>query len=130
MNSFSHFNIEKKLIGQTYYGAGTMARELNGLQRKVKSIAAQALFTHCYGHKINIVLQNSCKNIKECRFFFSNVSGFRAVFTKSTKRTNLLDKICTKRLPGNSEIRWNFKSRAVKTLFDNRTTLIKMFLIL
>lgn len=127
MQSFSKFNIEKKLIGQTYDGAAVMAGELNGLQRKVKSIAPQALFTHCYAHKLNLVLQDSCKKIKECRIFFSNLSGFSAFFTKSSKRTNLLDEICKKRLPSNSETRWNFKSRSVNILHDNRTNLMEVF---
>lgn len=125
--NFGHFNIETKLIGQTYDGAAVMAGELNGLQRKIKSIAPQALFTHCYAHKLNLVLQNSSKKIKECRIFFSNLSGFSAFFTKSTKRTNLLDRICKKRLPSNSETRWNFKSRAVNILSDSRTNLIEVF---
>jgi hypothetical protein len=48
--NFGHFNIETKLVGQTYDGAAVMAGELNGLQKKIKSIAPQALFTHCYAH--------------------------------------------------------------------------------
>jgi hypothetical protein len=43
--NFGHFNIETKLVGQTYDGAAVMAGELNGLQKKIKSIAPQALFT-------------------------------------------------------------------------------------
>lgn len=125
--NFNHYNLQKKLIGQTYDGAAVMAGELNGLQQKVKTIAPQALFTHCYAHKLNLVFQDACKNIRECRIFFSNLSGFSAFFTKSTKRTNLLDRICSKRLPCNSETRWNFKSRAVNTIFDNRDNLIEVF---
>jgi hypothetical protein len=125
--NFRHFNIETKLVGQTYDGAVVMAGELNGLQKKIKSVAPQALFTHCYAHKLNLVLQDSCKRIRQCRIFFSNVSGFSAFFTKSTKRTNLLDSICKKRLPSNSETRRNFKSRVVNTLFDKRTNLIEVF---
>jgi hypothetical protein len=116
-----------ELVGQTYDGAAVMAGELNGLQKKIKSVASQALFSHCYVHKLNLVLQDSCTQIRECRIFFSNVSGFSAFFTKSTKCTNLLDSICEKRLPSNSETRWNFKSRVVNTLFDKRTNLIEVF---
>jgi hypothetical protein len=95
-----------------------MGGEHNGLQKKIKSIAPQALFIHCYAHKLNLVLQDSCKQIRECRIFFSNVSGFSAFFTKSTKRTNSWIQFVKKRLPNNSETRWNFKSRVVNTLFD------------
>lgn len=38
-----------------------------------------------------------------------------------------MDTVCKRRLPSNSETRWNFKSRIVNTLFDNRTSLIEVF---
>jgi hypothetical protein len=123
--NFDHFNIETKLVGQTYAhdGAAVMAGELNGLQKKIKSIAPQALFIYCYAHKLNLVLQDSCKQIRECRIFFSNVSGFSAFFTKSTKRTNSWIQFVKKNyLPNNSETRWNSKSRVVNTLFDKKKT--------
>lgn len=127
LDHFNHFNIATKLVGQTYDGAAVMAGEINGLQARIKTIARQALFTHCYAHKLNLVLQDSTKKINECRVFFSNLSGFSSFFTKSSKRTNILDEICKKRLPSSSETRWNFKSRAVNTIFDKRDDLIAVF---
>lgn len=123
LDNFKDFNLATKLVGQTYEGTAVMAGEINGLQARIKTIAPQALFTHCYAHKLNLVLQDSTKKINECRLFFSNLSGFSSFFTKSSKRTNILDEICKKRLPSSSETRWNFKSRAVKTIFDKREEL-------
>jgi hypothetical protein len=74
--NFGHFNTETKLVGQTYDGAAVMAGELNGLQKKIKSVAPQALFTHCYAHKLNLVLQDSCKQIRECRIFSQTFRDF------------------------------------------------------
>ena len=68
-DKFKNFDLKNKLVGQTYDGAAVMSGELNGLQAKVKTIAPQALFTHCHAHRMNLVLQDTCKKIKECRFF-------------------------------------------------------------
>ncbi|KAJ3654966.1 hypothetical protein Zmor_014116 [Zophobas morio] len=67
--NFSKYDITNKLIGQTYDGASVMSGELNGLQSRVKQIAPQALFTHCYAHRLNLILQDASTSIKECRFF-------------------------------------------------------------
>lgn len=126
LENFSSYNISKKLVAQTYRGAAVMAGEINGLQSRIKKIAPQALFTHCYAHKLNLILQDSTKIISQCRVFFSNLTGLSSFFTEY-KHTNILNEICKKRLPSSSEIRWNFKSRAVETIFDNRTYLIEVF---
>jgi len=52
------FNIEEKLVGQCYDGTSVMAGHLNGLQAKIKEIAPNALFTHCFAHKLNLVLKH------------------------------------------------------------------------
>lgn len=74
------YNFRNKLIAQTYDGAAVMAGHLNGLQSKIKSVAPTALFTHCYAHKLNLVLSKACNINKDCRIFFSNLSGFSSFF--------------------------------------------------
>nr|CAI5823858.1 unnamed protein product [Callosobruchus analis] len=104
-----------------------MASELNGLQSKIKSVAPQALFTHCYAHALNLVLSKACNINKHARIFFSNLTGFSAFFSKSTKRTNILNEICSAKLPSNAATRWNFTSRAVFTVLANKQSLIEVF---
>lgn len=126
-HKFGKYNLETKLVAQTYDGAAVMAGELNGLQAKIKSIAPQAIFTHCYAHALNLVMGKACNSIQQVRVFFSTLSGFSAYFSKSTKRTNVLDQICKNRLPTNAPTRWNFTSRAVLTVNTYREKLIEVF---
>lgn len=126
-DKFQKFDIQNKLIGQTYDGASVMSGELNGLQTKVKSVAPQALFTHCYAHNLNLVLQDTCSKIKQCKIFFASLTGFPTFFTKSTKRTQILDEVGSRRLPSSSDTRWNFKSRLVWTVLHHRNELIEVF---
>jgi len=82
---FLELSIEKKLVGQCYDGASVMAWHLNGLQARIKEIAPNALFTHCFAHKLNLVLQHGCNSNKICSIFFVNITGISAFFHNSTK---------------------------------------------
>ncbi|KAK0155367.1 hypothetical protein N1851_002271 [Merluccius polli] len=58
---------------------------------------------------------------------FSHLSGLAAFFTKSAKRTKLLDEICQQRLPRVTPTRWNFSSRLVCTVYERRKELLELF---
>nr|CAI5849736.1 unnamed protein product [Callosobruchus analis] len=107
MSHCEKFDFKTKLVAQTYDGAAVMASELNGLQSKIKSVAPQALFTHCYAHALNLVLSKACNINKHSRIFFSNLTGAK--------------------LPSNAATRWNFTSRAVFTVLANKQSLIEVF---
>nr|CAI5840984.1 unnamed protein product [Callosobruchus analis] len=65
VTEFQEFDLKHKLIAQTYYGAAVMSGDFNGLQSKIKNIVLPALFTHCYAHKLNLVLSKACNGIKQ-----------------------------------------------------------------
>lgn len=127
IDKFGQYDLKNKLIAQTYDGAAVMASDLNGLQTKIKTIAPHALFTHCYAHCLNLVLSKACNGIRDVRIFFANLSGFSSFFSKSTKRTEVLNNIAGCKLPTNAPTRWNFTSRAVLTVSHNRRKLIEVF---
>jgi hypothetical protein len=106
-----------------------MSSELNGLQSKIKSTVPQALFIHCYANRLNLVLQDAVGEIQEVKIFFATLSGisFFFFFSKSTKRTNVLNRICSRKIPGNSQTLWNFKSRIVSTVLKYRDKLLEVF---
>ncbi|XP_063929547.1 zinc finger MYM-type protein 1-like [Zophobas morio] len=113
MGFFNDFDLANKLIGQTYDGASVMSGELNGLQSKIKNVAPQALFIHCYAHRMNLILQDSVSKIKECRIFVANV--------------NVLDEVGTARIPSGSDTRWNYKSRTINVIINERSELLEVF---
>lgn len=128
IDKFSKFDLKNKLVAQTYDGASVMAGHLNGLQAKIKTVAPNAIFTHCYAHTLNLILSKACMgSIRDCRIFFSNLSGFSAFFSKSTKRTDVLNLVGSAHIPSNAASRWNFTSRSVFTVFSNKNKLIEVF---
>ena len=79
------FDFKNKLVAQTYDGAAVMSSELNGLQSKIRSYAPQALFTHCLAHRLNLVLQHSCRNICSVKKISVQCKEFQLSFTNLQK---------------------------------------------
>ncbi|XP_034076957.1 zinc finger MYM-type protein 1-like [Gymnodraco acuticeps] len=116
-----------KVVAQCYDGAAVMASGLNGVQAKVKETIPQALFIHCYAHILNLDLSKGASKIRECKVFFSHLSGLATFFSRSAKRTKLLDDICQHRLPRAAPTRWCFHSRLVCTVADKTRELREVF---
>lgn len=71
---------EKMLIAQTYDGAAVMSGAHNGLQTLIIDKYKNAMYIHCYAHKLDLVFKQSVSYIKECKIFFTNLTGFAIFF--------------------------------------------------
>jgi hypothetical protein len=62
----------KRCVAQTYDGASVMSGHLKGVQKLFRdSLSKQALYTHCFNHRLNLVLTDVCKNTANGLEFFS-----------------------------------------------------------
>ncbi|CAF1108698.1 unnamed protein product, partial [Brachionus calyciflorus] len=53
------------LTGQCYDGAANMSGEYKGLSSRIKEDSPSAIYVHCYAHRLNLALQESCESLKE-----------------------------------------------------------------
>ncbi|KAJ8869112.1 hypothetical protein PR048_030678 [Dryococelus australis] len=60
------------------------------------------------------------------RIFFSSLSGIPDFFSRSPQRLLVLDDV-SRHIPRPSDARWNFNSRLVNTVFENKAVLIDCF---
>lgn len=61
-DAFLRFQIPlAKLRGQCYDGCSTMAGTKAGVAAKIAKIEPQAVFTHCYGHALNLSVSDTIK---------------------------------------------------------------------
>ncbi len=100
---------------------------VTGVQAKVKERLPMALFIHCYAHRLNLVLTKGTSNLKDCKIFFAHLNGLAAFFSRSPRRTQLLDDICRRRLLCVAPTRWQYTSRLVSTDFENRVAIKELF---
>ena len=52
----------RKLRGQCYDGCSTMSGARSGVAKRIADIEPRALFTHCYGHSLNLAANDTIKN--------------------------------------------------------------------
>ena len=119
-------NLEGKLIAQTYDGAAVMSGNVRGVQMLMRQTYPHAVFVHCYAHQANLILQTLCSaHMKVLKVFFADLSSFATFFSGSPKRTSALADATNKRIPRPPATRWNFKSRTVNAVWENREALLK-----
>ncbi|XP_040072179.1 zinc finger MYM-type protein 1-like [Ixodes scapularis] len=108
-------------IAQTYDGASVMSGKSKGVQALLKLEVPQALYVHCFNHRLNLVIVDACKSFDSARTFFSLIemlyvflggSATHALFITVQKQ------VCgtTIELKGISEIRWTCQINACKAV--------------
>lgn len=105
-----------KLVAQSYDGAAVAASELDAAQAQVKKAAPEAMFYHCYAHKLNLVLMQSARCLPESGTFFQMVEGLGRFFSASAKRTQLLNEVVKRRSPAAAAGRWSTDARWLQTI--------------
>ena len=59
-DTFTRLNLSfSKLRGQCYDGASAMKGIRSGLVPRIQELESRAIYTHCYGHSINLALKSS-----------------------------------------------------------------------
>jgi hypothetical protein len=94
-----------------------MSGKLGGVQVKVRELYKHANFIHCYAHQLNLILQKAASQNKMIKIFFASLQAFSTFFSKSPKRTAVLDEVVKVRLPKSPPTRWCFNGRCVKTVY-------------
>ena len=128
MIAIGSYSPTNKLICQTYLGASYMSGQHGGVQALVKAHCPNALFIHCYAHKLNLVLAQSTNKIQPAKLFFCQSWCLSQFLSRSCKRSALLCEVDQAvRVPGGSVVRWNFKSRVIHAIHEGCTSLCVAF---
>ncbi|PIK51771.1 putative zinc finger MYM-type protein 1-like [Apostichopus japonicus] len=59
------------LVGQGYDGAAVMSGAVSGVAKRIQVLAPSAVYVHCYAHRLNLVIVDACKTVKEAANFFA-----------------------------------------------------------
>lgn len=73
-------------------GATSMSGKHNGLQARLRKRQKKAKYVHCASHNLNLVLNDSVKNIPEIRQFFEMLESLYTLFGNSILRWAKLKK--------------------------------------
>ena len=59
-------------ISQSYDGASVMSGVSNGVQTRIREHSRWALYIHCYAHRLNLAVVDTCKSIREAAYRSKN----------------------------------------------------------
>ena len=91
-DAFIRMNLSmNKSRGQYYDGASNMAGEKTGVSTQIKSQEPHAIFTHCYGHSLQ--LADTIKEIKNLADMFDTTAEISKLLEFSPKRDAMFDRI-------------------------------------
>ena len=80
---------------QTYDGAAAMSSENVGIQKRIREVSPLAMYSHCAGHCLNLVIVHSCK-IPLVRNTIDKMKEVCLFFNYSPKREGLLKSVISK----------------------------------
>ncbi|KAL4125788.1 hypothetical protein QTP88_010028 [Uroleucon formosanum] len=80
-----------QIVAQSYDGANVMSGKFNGLQNKIKSQYPYAIYTHCMAHKMNLIVLDMCRYVKETRHVFNTLESLYIHFSHPSKNQKLIE---------------------------------------
>jgi hypothetical protein len=119
--------------GQGYDGCSAMSSEAVGVQAVVKRHAPNALYVHCFGHCLNLVIAHSCKLVS-VRNTIDALKEVCLFFLHSPKKLQLLEAIVQSNIqeaPRRKAIldlcktRWVLRDAAYGHFYNSFTFIVK-----
>ena len=72
------------IVSQAYDGASVMSGKCSGVQQRIREVAPEATYVHCYAHCLNLALVDSTKHVSDAADFFALMETLY-VFISSAK---------------------------------------------
>ena len=117
--------------GQCHDGASNMSGIRSGVATKVSSLEPRALYTHCYGHALNLAVQDVIKGTKLMDDTLSTVYEITKLIKKSPKRDVIFSKLkdeipeCSPGIRILCPTRWTVRAEAFSSISENYYVLQK-----
>ena len=115
--------------GQCYDGASTMKGARNGVAKQIADEEPRAIYSHCYGHALNLAAADSVKNSKVLKDALDVTYEVSRLVKFSPKRNAILDKLKETLTPDNPGFRvlcptrWTVRADSLKSVVDNYAAL-------
>lgn len=82
-----------KCIAQCYDGASVMCGVFSGVQKRIADVVPQAIFVHCYAHRLNLCLIHSIQNNSIVVNFFDTVQSLYKYLMNGHTRHEIFIKV-------------------------------------
>ena len=113
-----------KLRGQCYDGASTMKGHKSGVSTQISRIEPRAVYTHCYGHSLNLAVSDALKGSKVMKDALETVHEITKLIKYSPRREGIFQKL-KEGSPSNPGIRvlcptrWTVRGDSIASVIKN-----------
>ena len=128
--SSKHLDLSK-LISHAYDGASVFSGHKTGVQVRIRTHSAHALYIHCACHRLQLAAIQAADSNLEFKFFFGMMTSMWKLFYYSPKKAELLKEVqAVLNLPElkivkPSETRWLSHERCARAICKELPALIK-----
>jgi hypothetical protein len=111
--------------GQCYDGASVMSGARSGVATIISSEEPRAVYTHCYGHSLNLAVGDTVKQSKLMKSALETVSEISKLIKKSPKRDAMFQRLkqgIAQDCPGFRVLcptRWTVRGASLNSVLDN-----------
>ena len=127
----------QNIVGECFDGASNMSGVNKGLSARMKECSPLAIYVHCYGHLLNLALQDTMTTVEPLRNTLGTIQSLYNFLEASPKRHALFGDIETdkgslllKTLKSQSVTRWSCRWEAVKAVDQQLERIVKALLAL
>ena len=114
-----------KVRGQCYDGASNMSGTRSGVAKQILDMQPKALFTHCYGHSLNLAVSDTFKKCKTMKKALDITHEITKLVKYSPRRENLFNDLKGEMAPGSPGIRvlcptrWTVRAESMRSIINN-----------
>lgn len=124
-----------KVRGQCYDGASAMSGAKSGVAVRVQAEEPGAVFTHCYGHSLNLVCVDTIRQSnltvgKLMQDALDTTHEITKLIKKSPHRNAVFKRLKEELAPGICVLcptRWTVKAEALKSILDNFNVMLELW---
>jgi len=119
--------------GQCYDGAASMSGKRKGAATVIKSKNPKCLYTHCYGHALNLAVGDSIKSVKLLSETFGTIKEVCKLVKKSPKRESHLKELRSLSENENRGVhafcptRWTIRGQSCQAMLENYDELMELW---
>ena len=122
----------KKARRQCYDGAATMAGLESGVAKQLSDEELRAIYTHCYGHALNLACGDAVKNCKLMKDALETTGEITKLIKKSPRRDACFERLKAETAPSTPGIRmrcptrWTVRAHALHSILQNYHVLYEL----
>ena len=122
-----------KVRGQCYDGAATMSGTKSGVATRLYAAEPRAIFTHCYGHSLNLACGDTIKRWKLMQDALDTTHEITKLIKKSPARDAIFKRLKEEMGSDSPGIRvlcpnrWTVRAEALKSILDNFNVLLELW---